>query len=220
MPAPAASAAALEVLLNRHLGREPAVAGGLKRLAGRVLGLKIAGLGWEYCLEFHPTGVRVMRPGVDPAPAAHATVTGTPVQFARLGAEMARALAEGQASGPAGIGGLAVEGDADLLYQFNKLVAQAGFDPAEWLSPALGPLGAEYAVAGLKALAGFGGRLGRALTVSTAEYFREETRDLASATEAERFGKGVEKLRDDAERLEARVARLERRLKTQVPGAA
>ena len=44
-----------------------------------------------------------------------------------------------------------------------------------------------------------------------AEYLQEEGRDLPTRTEVEEFLSGVDQLRDDAERLEARLARVEAR---------
>jgi ubiquinone biosynthesis protein UbiJ len=43
------------------------------------------------------------------------------------------------------------------------------------------------------------------------EYLQEEGRDLPTPTEVEEFLADVDRLRDDAERLEARLARLESR---------
>ena len=42
-----------------------------------------------------------------------------------------------------------------------------------------------------------------------AEYWQEESRDLPSRTEAEEFLQGVDRLREAADRLEARISRLQ-----------
>jgi ubiquinone biosynthesis protein UbiJ len=46
---------------------------------------------------------------------------------------------------------------------------------------------------------------------NVAEYLQEEGRDAPSRTEAEEFVAGVDALRDAVDRLEARIARLEKR---------
>jgi ubiquinone biosynthesis protein UbiJ len=46
-----------------------------------------------------------------------------------------------------------------------------------------------------------------------AEYLQEESRDLVNKTELEEFLQGVDMLRETADRVEARIARLEQRLK-------
>ena len=46
-----------------------------------------------------------------------------------------------------------------------------------------------------------------------AEYLQEEGRDLVNKTELEEFLRGVDELRETADRIEARLGRLEARLK-------
>jgi ubiquinone biosynthesis protein UbiJ len=49
---------------------------------------------------------------------------------------------------------------------------------------------------------------GRSLAGNVSEYLQEEGRDLPTPTEVDEFLAGVDQLRDDVERLEARLARL------------
>ena len=49
------------------------------------------------------------------------------------------------------------------------------------------------------------------LVTSAAEYLQEEGRDVPVRLEVEEFLREVDRLRDDVERLEARIARLSRR---------
>ncbi len=46
-----------------------------------------------------------------------------------------------------------------------------------------------------------------------AEYLQEESRDLVNRTELDEFLHGVDELRETSDRIEARLARLEARLK-------
>jgi len=46
-----------------------------------------------------------------------------------------------------------------------------------------------------------------------AEYLQEESRDLVNKTELDEFLQGVDTLRETADRVDARIARLEQRLK-------
>jgi ubiquinone biosynthesis protein UbiJ len=48
---------------------------------------------------------------------------------------------------------------------------------------------------------------------NVAEYLQEESRDLVNRTELDEFLQGVDSLRDTADRVAARLARLERREK-------
>jgi len=57
----------------------------------------------------------------------------------------------------------------------------------------------------------WGRKAGGSLATNVAEYLQEEGRDLPTRTEVEEFLAGVDQLRDDAERLDARLARVEAR---------
>jgi ubiquinone biosynthesis protein UbiJ len=58
---------------------------------------------------------------------------------------------------------------------------------------------------------GWGRRSAGTLALDTAEYLREETRDLARAADVEEWMDAVDAVRDGADRLEARLQRLEAR---------
>jgi ubiquinone biosynthesis protein UbiJ len=61
---------------------------------------------------------------------------------------------------------------------------------------------------GLRAAFAFGRDTARSLIRSTAEYLREESRDLVAPGEVEAFGEEVDRLRDAVERAAARIQRL------------
>ncbi len=56
-------------------------------------------------------------------------------------------------------------------------------------------------------------RARRSAGKNIAEYLQEESRDLVSRPELEEFLLGVDQLRETADRVEARLARLEQRLR-------
>ena len=56
-------------------------------------------------------------------------------------------------------------------------------------------------------------RVRRTAGENIAEYLQEEGRDLVNKTELDEFLYGVDQLRETADRIEARLARLEQRLK-------
>jgi ubiquinone biosynthesis protein UbiJ len=60
-----------------------------------------------------------------------------------------------------------------------------------------------------RGLLDWGRRASGSFAGSVAEYLQEEGRDLPTRTEVEEFLSAVDRLRDDAERLEARLVRLE-----------
>jgi ubiquinone biosynthesis protein UbiJ len=196
--APPLLCAGLEIALNRYLALEPAVAADFGRLGDRVIALHAQGPGWEFYLCPGPSGVTVLD-AYDGKPDV------------RISARPAALLRRAFGGTDGGGSGVTVEGDADLLQRFSTLIAKVGFDPEEWLAPWLGDGAAHRVGQGLRGLFGWGRASASTLALDTAEYLREETRDLAHRADVERWSEGVDATRKRAEQLAARLARLERR---------
>jgi len=116
-----------------------------------------------------------------------------------------------RAFGGAEAGGVQVEGDADLLQRFSGLMAGVGFDSEEWLARFVGGGAAHRLDQGLREFFGWTRRSAGTLALDTAEYLREETRDLAHRADVERWSEGVDAARKRSGQLAARIERLERR---------
>lgn len=197
--APGFVCAALEVALNRYLRLEPAALDDCARLASSSIELHVGGFDWRLFIEFDERGVRVLdaRPG-----PASVTLSGPPPAYARLAFRR-----ESDVALPAD---LSVSGDAEVLQRFRRLLGRVGFDLEEWLAPLLGDGAAHRAVQGLQTLLGWTRRSADALTLNTAEYLREETRDLARAIDVEEWMEAVDRLRERLDRFEARLTAAER----------
>lgn len=200
MAAPALICATVEVALNRTLRLEPEVLADFARLQGKVLALTVDGPDWSFYVECLADGVRVAAEAPKPPDV---TLRGGAILLSRLAAQFAR----GETTLPAGI---EVQGDAELLHRFARLLARIGFDPAEVVARYVGEGAAQRLVGGLRSLLGWGRKSAGTLSLDTAEYLREETRDLARRVDAEEWMDAVDTLRDDTDRLEARLLRLER----------
>ncbi len=201
MNAPPLLCAALEIALNRYLALEPAVQAELGRLKDRVIALHAQGPGWEFYLCPSASGVVVLdawpgKPGVKPD--------------VRISAPPAALLRRAFGGADAGVPGVQVEGDADLLQRFSTLLAKVGFDSEEWLARWVGGGAAHRIDQGLRGLLGWGRRSASTLALDTAEYLREETRDLAHRADVERWVDGVETLLRGVDQAAARLDRLER----------
>ena len=194
--------AALEIALNRYLALEPAVQAELGRLKDRVIALHAQGPGWEFYLCPNASGVTVLdawpgKPGGKPD--------------VRISAPPAALLRRAFGGADAGVPGVQVEGDADLLQRFSSLLAKVGFDSEEWLARWVGGGAAHRIDQGLRELLGWGRRSASTLALDTAEYLREETRDLVHRDDVERWIEGVDSLRQRSEALASRLDRLERK---------
>ena len=201
MTTPALLCATLEVALNRYLRLEPAVAAECARLSGRALALEAGDLGWRFVIEPIAGGVRVSDGnGVKP----DVTVSASSLQVLQAAL---RSLGQ---ENPVLPSGLRVEGDAELLDRFGRLLRKVGFEIEEPLSRLVGDSAAQRIAGGLRGLFGWSRNAAGRLAVDTSEYLREEARELAGAADVEEWMQGVEALREGVDRLEARLIRLER----------
>jgi len=195
--------APLESILNRNIAGSAAARSLCKRLAGKVLALRFTGL--PLSIVFHSDGERMTLDTVQPQ-AASATLSGTPLSFMQLaGATPEAALRTGAVH---------IEGDAEVAQTFSELLKAARPDLEEELSRVVGDVTAHQIGNVARSVLAFGRRASNTFAQNVAEYLQEEGRDLPTRVEADEFIVGVDKLRDDAERLEARLSLLEAR-KTQ-----
>jgi len=199
LSAPALLCAGLEVAFNRYLALEPEVLADCGKLAGRTIALHADGPGWEFFLVPHAGGVQVL----DAWPSKpDVRISAPPTQLLR---RLARR--EGDDSI---LSGVKVEGDADLLLRFGRLLERVGFEPEEWVAKVVGDGAAHRVSETLKGLLGWGRGAAGTLALDTAEYLREETGDLPHRQDVEQWMAQVEAVGQQADALAARLARLER----------
>lgn len=199
MSTPSILCAAAEIALNRYLRLEASVIAECAKLDGRCMEFTLPSAGFGLAVEFMSTGVRVL----PQAPrGADVHITGTPTALIAA----LRHVAGAQPGLPPGLN---VEGDAELLNQFRAMIAKVGFDPEEWLVPMLGGVAAHRLVGGLKKMFDWTRGNSRRMADNTAEYLREETYDLARGRDVGDWMGEVEDAREQLDRLEARLRRLE-----------
>jgi len=102
-------------------------------------------------------------------------------------------------------------GDPALLATLDRVFKQLDWDVEADLAPIVGDIAAHRLHAlGREALAGLR-QTAAALGVNASEYVIEEAELMARRVDVDRFNRDVDTLADAAARLEARLARLERR---------
>jgi ubiquinone biosynthesis protein UbiJ len=106
-------------------------------------------------------------------------------------------------------GDLRVEGDVGLAQGFARLLRGADSDWLDWLAHYIGDVPAELLGRTARGAGDLARRAASTLSRDAAEYLREEARDLIQREELDGFVRGVERLRADAERLSARVGRVD-----------
>lgn len=101
-----------------------------------------------------------------------------------------------------------LEGSADFAQALSDLMRNLRWDAEEDLSRWLGDIAAHRLVSGARTLVTKQHQMALALTENLTEYFTEEQPMIARRTAIADFSATVDHLRDDAARLEKRLARL------------
>lgn len=128
-------------------------------------------------------------------------ITGSLITLARLAGEPgASALRNGS---------LELTGDAQLAYDFQQLLGFARPDIEEELSGVVGDVAAHRLGEIARGVTDWTRNAGATMGANIREYLQEESRDAPSRYEVERFTDNVSTLRDDVDRLEARINRLQ-----------
>lgn len=190
----------LESLLNRNIAASSAARALCRRLDGKVMALHVEGM--PLSIYFKSNGEQ-MSLDTQHEGTPNATLSGTPLSLLRM-------------AGPAPetalrTGSVHIHGDAEIAQTFSELLKQARPDLEEELSRVIGDVAAHQVGDMARSALGFARRAADTFAQNVSEYLQEEGRDAPSRTEADEFITGVDKLRDDVDRLEARLSLLERK---------
>jgi ubiquinone biosynthesis protein UbiJ len=189
---------ALEAVLNRVLALDPDTRESVRRLDGRRIALALEAP--PIALEIRVDGDRLRvgpAQGDEPDLGLRATLAGA------LGA-----LPFLRPNDAPPVGKVRINGDAELARTLQQLAK--GFDP-DWDKPfadAFGPLLGPQVSRTLRGALRHGQTLAGQAARDAAEFVTEESRDVIGKAELGAFHDDVDALRDRAERLAARVARL------------
>jgi ubiquinone biosynthesis accessory factor UbiJ len=190
----------LERAVRQARADSPRAVSLLQSLAGRRLGVQIAGTPWDLTLESTGETLRLVAIGA----GRDATIVGGPLALLTLAGPDPQAVISR--------GDVTITGDAEIAQQFRELAMLLRPDLESGLSHLLGRTGAHVAMRGLRSIADGARERALTLTQNTAEYLAHERRDLVSRAEAEHFLRGVDEMRERLDRLEARLIELDRRV--------
>jgi ubiquinone biosynthesis accessory factor UbiJ len=191
--------ATLENVLNRGLPRSPRAQQLCAELAGRKVAVAIAGSPRYVLVESTGMSLKlstVLAAALVSTPA-EATITGGPFSLLALSGPAPEAVLQR--------GDVRIDGDAELAQKYRELALLLRPDLEEELSLVVGDVPAHQL--GRFARAAIGWTLKAASTTvrNAAEYLGHERRDLVPRSEAEQFLRGVDTLREDVDRLAARI---------------
>jgi ubiquinone biosynthesis protein UbiJ len=206
MPATPAWLASVEALLNRSIGQSMRATAAARRLNNTSLQIDIEGV---YALRATVSAERLaLMAGAESE--ANAVISGSPWALIELltgGVNSAgRANAVGRPS-------TQIRGDAEIANRYRELFALARPDFEDELSRWTGDVPARRLSQFARAAFSWLRDSARTAGENVAEYLQEEGRDLVNRAELEEFLLGVDQSREMADRIEIRLARLERQLK-------
>ena len=188
----------LETAFNNYLALDPEAPEKLTAFDGKLICIDIRGLNKSLYLLINDRKISVLKQH-DAEPDA--TIIGSPAALFKLGVQ--------RDSAPLFFSGeVEIRGDTRLGRQFKSLLADMEIDWEEHLSRLIGDIAA-HRVAGLfNELKEWSESAADNFADDVGEYLQEESRDVVSGAEMGMFYQQVDKLRDDTERLKARIDRL------------
>ena len=192
---------ALEVALNRALALDPETRDSLRALDGQRVALTLEAP--PLALQVRVDGERLVVGPIasegEPDLSVRSTLAGLFAQLPMFRRDDAPP-----------VGKVRVSGDADLARRLQRLAER--FDP-DWQQPFTRVFGDVLGVQIAKAVAAALKQArvaGRNFAESAAEYVTEESRDVVPRAELNAFHDEVDALRDDVERIAAKIGRLQR----------
>jgi ubiquinone biosynthesis protein UbiJ len=185
-------------VLNRGLPRSPRARELCAQLKGRAVTIEIG--------EFARLRVASNGATLDVttrAGASDATIAGGPLALLALSGDAPESVVQR--------GAVTIQGDAQLAQQFRELAQLLRPDVEEELSQVLGDVPAHHLGRLARLSAGWTRRAATTSLTNLAEYLGHERADLVPRNEGEQFLRGVDRVREDLERLEARLEMLVKR---------
>jgi len=202
MNIPVAITAVLETAFNRYIELDPDGRKQLNRLAGKVISINITGLDQKLFIIPGTNSVHIMSHydgDVD------TQLKGAPFSLLRmsLGKNSEQQLFSGDVE---------ISGDTETGQHFNRILNELDIDWEEHLSHITGDVIAHQLGYGFRQLMDWGTKAEDSIFKDTAEYLEEESQLVTTPYEINDFNQNVDKLRNDAERLAARITRLHDKL--------
>jgi ubiquinone biosynthesis accessory factor UbiJ len=210
----------IERLLDRAVARaladSPRAVALIERLRGRRLAIQVSGTPWTTLVESTGRTLKVLRGAAADGRAhagadADAKITGAPLSLLALAGDDAQSVIQR--------GDVRIEGDAEIAQQFRELGLLLRPDLEAGMARVMGRSGAHIALRGMRAVADWTRAAAWTSVRNMAEYLAHETGDLVSRPEAEHYLTGVDQVREQLDRIDARLLLLEQRARILAGGS-
>jgi ubiquinone biosynthesis protein UbiJ len=198
---PDALLAVIEQAVNRYIALDAAQGAGFAALTGRMIAIELKGFGTRVTVIPNAHGVQLF--GDYDAPP-DCLIRGTPLGLARM------AMTERKETQLVS-GEIEISGDTALAQAFNTALANLDVDWEEQLAQIIGDPFARQVGKQCREAEHWQQRTSESMTAYLKTYLQEQRRLVPTRDEVEAFLMQVDLLRDDCERVAARIERLAQR---------
>ena len=188
----------LEKAINNYIALDPEAPEKLGAFDGKWICIEVLGINRNIYLFVDGSHISVL-PECDAEPDT--IISGTPAALIKLGInrDAAPLLFAREVE---------IRGDVRVGRQFKALLADMDIDWEEQLASMVGDVAAHGFFNAFNELRNWGSSAASNFTDDVSEYLQEESRDVVSGAEMEAFFEDVDALRNDADRLEAKIKQI------------
>ena len=188
----------IETTINRYLALDPEMLTKLAAFSGKVIKIELSGIGKQFYIFPSDRGVDVQ---AEYDGDVDTVLRGTPIALFKMGmtSNAATMLLKGEVE---------ITGDTRLGHQFKQAFSEMDIDWSEPLAELVGDGLAYQLQQASKNFVSWGKQSLQSVSLSASEYLQEESRDVVTETELEIFNQNVDKIRNDVDRLEAKIKKL------------
>lgn len=185
----------VETVINRYLALDPEMLDKMAAFSGKVIKLEIIGISTPLYMLPDSNGMQIR---TEHDGEADTILRGTPISLFKMGlvSNAATLLLKGDVE---------ISGDTRLGHQFKNVFSQMDIDWSEPLAELVGDTLAYQIQQSGKKITGWGKDIFESATMSFSEYLQEESRDAVTETELNIFNADVDQLRNDVDRLQAKI---------------
>ena len=185
-------------ILNRNIRATTPARELCEKLTGSVIAVRVSNTGLAAWFIVHDDELELTTHCDE---EADVVISGSLMSLARMAGESdLSALRDGS---------IELSGDVHIADDFSRLLALARPDIEEELSGVVGDVAANRLGEIARGVTRWGREARTTMGANIREYLQEESRDVPSRYEVEKFTDKVGRLRDDVARLEARINRLQ-----------